>query len=159
MTTAGNGIDPTVLSRWTGEVMRVYSALDAQKIENMNVCRSIREPLPDIFERAKEAGLPLKAFKAHIKIERAKIAYDRACENATPEDDDDREAFEHLRSIAEDGDLFDHAVKEAQGNADDDDKDLRPRHLQEAEKQRVAENTARLEKGIIGLPGADATNA
>ncbi len=161
-----NGVDPKVLARWTGEVLRVHQELDDKKIEHMNQCRSIRERLPDLYEAAKDSGLNLKAFKAHIKVERAKIAFDKACENAVPEDDEDQEAFEALRAVAEAGDLFDAAVKaneKKKGNgkkaADDDDKDVRPRHLRDLEQQRIEENIARLEKGIAGLPGAEATEA
>lgn len=178
-----NGVDPKILARWTGEVLRIYDALDEQKIANMDKCKEIRKPLPDLFEAAKNAGLNLKAFKAHIKVELAQRAYDRALTKAEPEDDEDLEAFNALRAVAEAGDLFDAAVKDAEKRAakkngaskpssgDDDEKDVRPRHLRQLESDRAeeaqrqadesvgAQNAAMLQKGISGLPGAEATEA
>lgn len=150
----GNGFDPKVVKRWTGEVLRVHEEIEKLRVDHMNRCREVRERLPDIYESAKEAGLPKKAFRSHIRVELAKLAYERACEKAVPDDEEDREAFEQLRAMSSPGDLFDAAVK-----AHDDDADLRPRHLRDLEQQRVEENTRRLQEGISGLPGADANEA
>ncbi|HEY8066597.1 MAG TPA: hypothetical protein VIF40_18010 [Methylosinus sp.] len=168
MATAGqNSIDPTTVKRFLGEAMRVYEKLDAQKIANMNECRQIRAPLKDIKKAAKNAGLPKAAFNSLIKSELAKRTYDRAVENATPEDDEDVEAWEQMRAIANEGDLFDAAVK-ANAPTGDDETDLRPRHLRDQEAERLRENGERVMMGIkkldekaavIGLPGADATEA
>lgn len=154
-----NGIDATVLARWTGEILAIHDKLDEQKIENMNKCKEIREPLPDLYEAAFNAGLPKKAFRAHIKLELAKRRYETFCENVIPDDEDDRASYEALRAVAEAGDLFDHAVKKHDAASDDEQKDLRPRHLKELDRQRAEENARRLREGISGLPGADATEA
>jgi hypothetical protein len=158
-----NSIDPTTVKRFLGEALRVYEKLDSAKIEHMNNCREIRAPLKDIKKAAKNTGLPKAAFSALIKSELAKRTYDRAIENATPEDSEDVEAWKQMRAIAKDGDLFDAAVK---ANAPaDDDADVRPRHLREKEADRIArENAEKIEKGIkplrvVGLPGADAVEA
>lgn len=161
-----NGIDPVTVKRFLSEAMRVFEKLEAQRVANMNECREIRAPLKDIKKAAKNAGLPKAAFNSLIKSELAKRTYDRAIESATPEDDEDIEAWEQMRAIAQDGDLFDAAVK-ANAPADDDATDVRPRHLREKESDRQArENGERVMKGIkplggnvIGLPGADATDA
>jgi hypothetical protein len=158
MSIGHNGVDTVALKRWTGEIMKVYQRLDEQRMENMRVCKEIREPLSDLYDAAANAGLGKKPFKSHIKAELAKLKYERALAKAVPEDDEDREAYEALRSIAEAGDLFDAAVK-----AHDDDADVRPRHLREQEADRIARaNAAKIEKGIkplVGLPGADASEA
>lgn len=167
MVAGRNGYDPVVLNRWTKEVLAIYAKLEEQRMENMRICKEIREPLNDLYEAADNAGLGKKAFKSHIKAELAKIKYERALAKAIPEDDDDREAYEALRAIAEAGDLFDHAVKEHDAAGDDDETDVRPRHLREKEAGRIGrENAAKIEKGIkslganvIGLPGAEATEA
>lgn len=132
-----NGINDTEAKRWMGEVHRVYDELDAQKIENMNRCKSIRERLPDIYKSAKAAGMSVKAIKAAVKVQRAEKALDHLIDKITPEDEDDAEAFEYFRAIPKQGDLFASA-----GN--DDERDLRPGFLK---------NSAR------GLPGADAAEA
>jgi hypothetical protein len=156
MSVGHNGVDATVLNRWTGEILRVHQSLEDQRMENMRICKDIRERLPDLYESAVNAGLPKKAFKAHVKAELAKLKYERLCEKIVPEDEDDREAYEALRAVAEAGDLFDHAASKLAG----DEEDVRPRSLREKEAARIArENTERLQAGMSGLPGAEATEA
>ena len=168
-----NSLDKTVLARWTGEILSIHRKLEDQKLENMRLCKIIREPLPDLYDAAKNAGLPLKAFKAHVKAELAKIAYEKQLENIEPEDEDDAEAYELMRSIAQEGDLFDHAAKgheqkaakPAKGAKPKKDEpgesgevvvDLRPRHLKQKEAERIAkENADRLASGISELTTAD----
>lgn len=155
MTSIGhNAINETEAKRWLGEVSRVYDELDAQKIENMNRCRTIRERLPDIYKSAKAAGICVKALKAAVKVTRAEKALGDLIDAARPEDEDDAEAFDFLRKIATQGDLFDAATRRA---SDDEDADLRPNFLKEGDAVRV--NVTRLKAGIKGLPGAEATEA
>lgn len=155
MATIGhNGINESEAKRWLGEVARVYDELDELKIEHMNRCRAVRERLPEIYELAKDAGMPIKALKAAVKIARAEKALDQLIEKATPEDEEDQEALDYLRQIAQQGDLFDAATRK---KGDDGDDDLRPGFLKDQDAAR--ENTTRLKKGIKGLPGADATDA
>lgn len=143
-----NGFNATTVKRFLGEAMRVYDKLDAARIEYMNECREIREPLKDIEDMAKNAGLPKAAFRALVKSKLADRAHARALEKARPKDEDEAEAWEALREIAKEGDLFAHAVKEH----DDEDRDLRPRSLQEREAERIAkENAARIAAGISEL--------
>lgn len=147
-----NGINETEAKRWLGEIGRVYDELGAQKIENMNRCRAIRERLPDIYKSAKAAGICVKALKAAVKVQRAEKALDDLIDKATPEVEEDREAFDYLRQIATQGDLFDAATRAA---TDDDNADLRPGFLKEGDAVRT--NVSRLRAGIKGLPGAEAT--
>jgi len=121
--------------RWLSEVMRVYADLDEQKVENMNRSRQIRERLPEIYDRAKSSGVSVKALKAAVKVIRAEHALESLIVKATPEEDDDIDAFDFFRSLPKQGDLF---------ATDDDEEDIRPRTLK---------NNTR------GLPGADAAEA
>lgn len=148
-----NGINSTEAKRWLGEIARVYDELDELKIENMNRCRAVRERLPEIYELAKDAGMPIKALKAAVKIARAEKALDQLIEKATPEDEEDQEALDYLRQIAQQGDLFDAATRKS----GDDDADVRPGFLRDQDAAR--ENGKRIKNGIKGLPGADATEA
>ena len=149
-----NGINESEAKRWLGEVARVYDELDELKIEHMNRCRSVRERLPEIYELAKDAGMPIKALKAAVKIARAEKALESLITKATPEDEEDQEALDYLRQIAQQGDLFDAATR---AESDDDNADLRPGFLKEGDAVRV--NVKRLKAGIKGLPGAEATEA
>lgn len=98
--TATNGFDPTVAKRWMGEALRVHDELDAQKIENMNRCRTIRARLPDIIESAHNAGIPKKAFKLALKEELLKRKIEGIEEDIAalvPDEDDDALSFEMLK--------------------------------------------------------------
>jgi hypothetical protein len=125
-------------------------------MNHMRICKEIREALPDLYESAVNAGLPKKAFKAHVKVELATLKHKRFCENVVPDDEDDREAYEALRAVAEAGDLFDHAVKKHDATEEDDDEDVRPRHLKDKEADRIArENAERLQAGIGAIEHDD----
>jgi hypothetical protein len=143
--------DATTVNRWLGEALRIYDKLEEQKIENMNACREIREPLKGIETAAKNSGIPLASFRALIKAELAERTYKRAIEKARPKDEDDADAWDALREIAADGkgdDLFAHAV----ARIDAEERDLRPRTLQDREAERMAqENAARIAAGISEL--------
>jgi len=106
-----NGVDKAVLDRWTREILRVHDKLDDQKMDNLRICKEIREPLNDLYEAASNAGLGSKAFKAHIKAELAKRAYEKRLSNIEPEDEDDAAIYAMMREIATPGDLFDAAAK------------------------------------------------
>ena len=167
MSEAGhNGIDVAVAKRWIGEAMRVYEDLDAQKIENMNTCRKIRSRLPNIYEAAKNAGLPIKAFKLYIReqlLEQKIEGLQADIEALTPDDDEDAETFEQFRSALgglADTPLGKAAISTRGGDDDDDQRNLRPRHLREkdADAEAAQANVKALKK-IKGLPGADADAA
>lgn len=166
-----NGIDPVVAKRWLSEALRVYGDLDAQKIENMNAARAIRGRLPDIYESAKNAGLPLKAFKLMIKqrlIEQKIADLEQDINDLTPEDDEDAETFEQFQAaIGDFGELplgaaaLDRKAGETSGNSDDE-RDVRPAFLREKDASDAEigrANGEKVAKGIRGLPGADASEA
>lgn len=138
-----NGINATEAKRWLGEVARVYDELDELKIEHMNRCRAVRERLPEIYELAKDAGMPIKALKAAVKIARAEKALEHLIDKATPEDEEDQEALDYLRQIAQQGDLFDAATRKINEAIDGDD-DLRPNFLKDQDAAR--DNAERLKK-------------
>lgn len=163
-----NEPDPVVVKRWLGEALKVYDQLDEQKIANMNECRRIRAQLPTIMESAKNAGLHSKAFKLLVKealLQRKIEGLHEDIDALTPEDDEDAEAFEQLRTIAQEGDLFSAAVdrhdkaKGAPATGEKED-DPRPQFLKDrhAAKDQEAENVDRLQKGIKGMPGAETTH-
>jgi len=147
-----NGFNATTVNRFLGEVLRVHDKLDEAKIEHMNNCREIREPIKRIEKQAKDAGIPLAAFRALIKSELAERAYKRAIDKARPNDEDDADAWDALREIAAEGkpdDLFSHAVKKH--DEEDEDRDLRPRTLREKEDDAAKKNAKLIEEGISEL--------
>lgn len=166
--TISNGIDPVVAKRWVGEALRVYQALEDQKIANMNACRTIRARFPEIFENAKNAGLPIKALKLTIKQRLLELKIEGLQEDIdglVPEDEEDAETFEQFReAIGDFGELP--LGKAAVEKKAAEEEDLRPRHLREQEEERkanddaAAENAKKIKSGIKGLgDGADAAHA
>lgn len=163
-----NGIDPVVAKRWIGEAMRVYADLDEQKIANMNECRAIRARLPEIYESAKNAGLPVKAFKLVLRkrLKEQKIAgLEADIEALTPEDDEDAETFEQFKAAIGDFGELPLGAAAIERKAGEEDRDLRPPFLRDKDAQRASDeaigkaNGAAVAKGIKGLPGADAAEA
>jgi uncharacterized protein (UPF0335 family) len=156
---ATNEIDPGRARHFLSQSMGVYDKLDAERISYMNRCKAIRGELPEIYDQAKDAGIPVRALKAEIKIklEGRKIEKCRVRQEAAmPEDRSEKELFDQLvRALGDFGELplGAAAMSRAKPGDDDDEEDVRPRHLQEAERQR-AENARNL-KGI-GKLEADA---
>jgi uncharacterized protein (UPF0335 family) len=162
MTSPGhNQINPDAAKRWVGEALRVYDALEELKVENMNKARTIRGRLPGIYESAKAEGLPVKALKIVVKEEllKRKLALlEGQIEALEPDDSEDQETLDQLREAL--GPLEDLPLGQAAINrkaaADDDDRDLRPRHKQQADAdaEHVESNVRRLKNNIVGLPTA-----
>ena len=111
--TGHNSLDVALAKRFTDEILRHDSEIEALKVEHMTRVGSVKDDIKEVFERAKDAGLPKKVFRAHIKAIRAAISFKRQLANATPEEPEDLEAFRALREAAAPGDLFDFAVKQA----------------------------------------------
>jgi uncharacterized protein (UPF0335 family) len=160
-----NQLNPDAAKRWLGEVLRVYDQLADLRIENMNKARTIRGRLPGIYDSAKAEGLPVKALKIVVKEEllKRKLALlEDQIEALEPDDSEDQETLDQLREALgplEDLPLGQAAINRKAAADDDDDRDLRPRHKQQADAEHVESNVRRLRNGVTGLPGATATEA
>lgn len=150
-----NGYDPTIVQQFVKDIERHFETLESYRGEYMNRCKSVRELITRSKDAAKEAGIPKKLLGALLK----EREFERKIEGIRDsfEDEEDADNYEALKDAL--GSLADTPLGKAALGEGADDADLRPRHLKDAEKQRVEENKRRLKGGIKGLPNADASEA
>ena len=163
------------------DVARKYFDLDDEceteiltlQIANMNAQGEVRERQKRNFKMGVADGLPKAAFKLELKRHRLEAKHARQTANLVDNEEEDivelADLIREKLGAFSDSPLGAHAVGEAEAklakrrreksNAlddlaarnDSDDADLGPRHLREAEAERVAENAKAIEGGIKAL--------
>jgi uncharacterized protein (UPF0335 family) len=63
----GNGYDKAALTSIVGEIEGCMADLLSERGSYMQRCRSIRERITDAYERAKEAGIPVKELRLLVR--------------------------------------------------------------------------------------------
>jgi uncharacterized protein (UPF0335 family) len=117
--------------------------LDSKRGEYVAECKVLREDIKEIFVEAKDHGVPVKALKQLVKyrqLEKRQQALSAGL------DTDEAAAYDTLvEQLGELGMAAKRAYAQKQngGAGDDDDRDLRPRHLQENEKTHAADGNLR----------------
>jgi hypothetical protein len=179
MATAGsNGFDPTIVQRFVKEIEKHKETLLSYQGSYMKQCRDVRDMIKKAKELAKGEGIPTKQLNALLKERDLQRKLEGIREDF--EDQEDLDTYDQLKEALGDfGELPLGAAAldakkqdddaEVSAANDDDETDVRPRHLREKEAERVArENGEKIKKGIkplgekvvvIGLPGADAAEA
>lgn len=90
---AGNGYDPAQLQALLGEIDDADMRLASLKGEYMQSCKGPRSDITSVFERAKEAGIPMRAFRTFVKNHRLSKQSDA---NVAKLEDDDRAEYAQL---------------------------------------------------------------
>jgi uncharacterized protein (UPF0335 family) len=111
--------------------------LDSKRGSYMAECKEVREDIKEIYVEAKDNGVPVKALKGLVRFRQLEKKQ-RAISAGL--DIDESAAYDTL--VEQLGELGMAAAKRAghapkqdgNGAGEDDDRDLRPRHLQENEK-------------------------
>ena len=62
-----NGFDATVLKRFVGEIEKHHGQIASYKGEHAQRVKSVQEMISDVYDRAKDAGVPKRELKAVIK--------------------------------------------------------------------------------------------
>lgn len=153
-----NGFDPSTVQQFVKDIERHFETLKSYQGEYMNRCKGVRDLITRAKDAAKEAGIPKKHLNSLLKERELLRKIDGVREAF--EDEEDLETYEALVEAL--GPLADTPLgRAAMGDDDEDDEDVRPRHLREQDPDRkaAAENSKRLHKGVKGLPGDDATEA
>jgi uncharacterized protein (UPF0335 family) len=127
-------------------IEKLLDDLDSERGSYMAKCRPIHEDIREIYGEAKDNGVPIKALKGLVKWR--ELAKKQAGIGADFEDMDEKASYDQL--VEGLGPLGLAAAVAAGYRSNEDDRDVRPRHLQEAERQRQAEN------GSGERPDADA---
>lgn len=122
--------------------------IDTAKGVYMKECQERRQDIREIFGEVKDAGINVKALRGLIKHREMQRKLDAISDGY---DEEEALAFEQLVDAL--GDLGRAAAKAA-GYEADDDRDLRPDALKQAEKERADEASL----GAVGK-GADAKAA
>jgi hypothetical protein len=154
-----NLIDGTSLKRFFGELKRLHEEGESAKGVYMKECQKRNDRRKAILEAANNAGVPRRELKLVFK----RFILEQKIE-AIEDDLDDATVYESMiEAFGESGDLpmfaaaldrakpsagASKAAKQRKAKADavdslvDDDDDIRPPHLIEAERQRLAEEAA-----------------
>lgn len=151
----GNGYDPKLTKIFVDDIEKHHQELKTIAAERMAESKGVRETIAEIYDRAKDAGIPKRELKAVIS---ARDLERRAKEARQKLDEDQAETFDQIRLAL--GDLADTPLgKAATGTkkpsavdslaGDDDEQDLRPRHLRN--KDVGTENAAKVAEGIKPL--------
>ena len=163
MTSGTNGIDGAVAKRFIGEIERCHEELLTERGSYMARCKNIRERIKSWKDLAHDAGIARKALNTYLKERELLAKIDALTEDF---EDDEIEQVDLLKAaLGEFGDtpLGSAAVQKAEARkdkasksldslTDDDDRDLRPRHLQDkGGDDAAAANAKALKKGIKQL--------
>lgn len=134
MATAKNSLEGRA-EPFLERIERLHADLDSKRGAYMAECRVVREDIKVVLGEAKEAGIPVKALKGLVefrKLEKKQAAI------ADGYDPDEAKVYEHLvEALGELGAAAAKAAGHAPKNGDDDERDLRPRNLQENDKSRA----------------------
>lgn len=167
-----NGFDSTIVQRFVKEIEKHKETLLSYQGSYMKQCREVRDMIKKSKELAKGEGIPTKQLNALLKERDLLRKLEGIREDF--EDQEDLETYDQIKEALGDFGLspLGQAVlaakaAEAANAPADDEADVRPRHLREKEAAREArENGERVMRGIrplggnvVGLPGADATEA
>lgn len=96
---SSNGFD--VAKQFVSDIERHFETLDSYRGEYMNRCRAVRDLIAQIYDRAKDAGVPKKELKAVIKTREL----ERKIEELRDDLEDGAETFDQIRHAL--GDLAD----------------------------------------------------
>jgi hypothetical protein len=88
-----NGFNPEVMNSFVDELQAFVDKLESEHGIYMKKCRGIREDMDTVYERAKNAGLPVRPLKAVMK----KLGLESKIEALkTKMEDDVRETYEAM---------------------------------------------------------------
>ena len=161
--TRSNGYDQTTVKRFVSEIERCDEQIRSIKAENAARCKGVMENKKDIYDAARNAGLPKSALRAVIAVREMER---RVKEARAKLEDDGQDSFDMIRHAL--GDFGDLPLGAAALNkaaerrsaavdsiADDDDgdgEDPRPAFLKRSEADRAADaNAEKLNEGIRQL--------
>jgi uncharacterized protein (UPF0335 family) len=115
-------------------IERLLDDLDSERGRYMANCRPIHEDVREVYGEAKEHGIPVKALKGLIKWR--ELEKKQAGIGADFADLDEKASYDQLVEAL--GPLgFAAAVAAGHRSADEQEQDVRPRHLQQAEHERA----------------------
>lgn len=116
-------------------IENLFRDLESERGTYMAKCKEVRSDIAEVYTEAKDAGVPVKSLRSLVRyreLERKQQAIGDGL------DIDESAAYSQLVDAL--GDLGRAAAKAAGYDAEGDgDQDVRPRHMQQADKEREDE--------------------
>lgn len=89
-----NGFDTTVLKRFVSDIERHHETIASHKGEHAQRVKSVQELISEVFDRAKDSGIPRKELKAVIKERRLLVQIENIREGL---EDDQQETLDQIK--------------------------------------------------------------
>ncbi|MGO4672956.1 hypothetical protein AB4Z40_08660 [Bosea sp. 2YAB26] len=89
-----NGFDAVVLQRFVTDIERHHDTIASYKGEHAQRVKSVQELIGEVFDRAKDAGIPRKELKAVIKERRLLVQIENLREEL---EEDQAETFDQIK--------------------------------------------------------------
>lgn len=89
-----NGFDATVLKRFVSDIERHHETIASYKGEHAQRVKSVQELITEVFDRAKDSGIPRKELKAVIKERRLLVQIENLREEL---EDDQQETLDQIK--------------------------------------------------------------
>lgn len=144
-----NGFDTAVLKQFVSDIERHHDTIASYKGEHAQRVKSVQELITEVFDRAKDAGIPRKELKAVIKERRLLVQIENLREELEEDQQETLDQIKHALGMIADLPLGDAALKRsaAVNSLTGDDGEDEP-----DENERAAgDNAERLRAGISAL--------
>ena len=89
-----NGFDTTVLKRFVSDIERHHETIASYKGEHAQRVKGVQELITEVFDRAKDSGIPRKELKAVIKERRLLVQIENIREEL---EDDQQETLDQIK--------------------------------------------------------------
>jgi|GEM_PF-4312503 len=138
-----NGFDPELTSRFVSDIERLEDEMLSKKGEYMAWCQRQRELINGHIDRAKDAGIPKRPFKAALKLRKMERKHQATRDEM---EEADLETVDMIRAAL--GDLADTPLGQAAAPAKRDTTAIDSLALGDASVNQAEENAKKLRSGI-----------
>ncbi|HEV7258965.1 MAG TPA: hypothetical protein VGN82_14385 [Bosea sp. (in: a-proteobacteria)] len=121
-----NGFDSAVLKRFVTDIERHHETIASYKGEHAQRVKSVQELITEVFDRAKDAGIPRKELKTVIKERRLLVQIENLREELEEDQQETLDQIKHALGMISDLPLGEAALKRSDAIdslTDDDDED------------------------------------
>jgi uncharacterized protein (UPF0335 family) len=109
-----NGFDTTVLKRFVSDIERHHETIASYKGEHAQRVKSVQELITEVFDRAKDAGVPRKELKAVIKERRLLVQIENLREELEEDQQETLDQIKHALGMVADLPLGEAALKRSE---------------------------------------------
>lgn len=147
-----NGFDATVLKRFVTDIERHHETIASHKGEHAQRVKSVQELITEVFDRAKDAGIPRKELKAVIKERRLLVQIENLREELEEDQQETLDQIKHALGMLADLPLGEAATKRSDAiDSLTDDGDGEQAPVEDVEMAAGKRNAKALRGGIAQL--------